>query len=528
MIRAYFGDHSTFTDELLLPEAYGGQVAIMEANGDLIPDLLGNRPNSAGQLEKTLWINDNKGMAWKLEAFPGSSTPLKDPHSVASVDFDGDCMPDLFLDHADGSSQVWILDPSSGKFHFRMNVAAAGEVQGRGQVTFGDFDADGAVDMLFPICYPASDCSITNEIRIFYNVQKPVCSGLFSKNCRKSTALCTADDSFSFSPFTTATPNDNVVIVQVGPQVAGRLFAPMGESSVPLTLRAGDYNIDRFLDLLVPVLPTATNISQVTLWKNVPCTDSLCGSQATKSKRRTFVPVLGDSVSALSGIIGGTGGSWLDLDEDGSLDIMVSSETTNSINQKVTSMTAVTNNFFNDGYFVKTLGLNGLCTVNCGIKEIQLGNKPYGVNQHGAAWKYTLADLSGTQLVNAVPQLPQSAYSALQTPYVLSGLGRPSNYIDYVYMGVSVYGTGKGHWQSWPGIIPNSQVVVTPYPLNNPTNWAIELYISPSGALLWIALAVAACLIISGAGIVFFQWREKKADEAEKKEREHLFSFNAM
>jgi len=532
-IMAYFGDYAGIVDEIMLPEAYSSQVSIFSYSGTLFPDLIGNRVVN-GELVSSVWINGNAGRTWTPAVFAGGK-PLSNPHSVASVDFDGDCVADLFIDRADGTSEIWLLNQVTGKFEYRQTFSA---VPGRGQATFSDFDGDGAVDIAFPVCFPSTTCAQTNEIRVFYNAQQPVCSGLFSssKNCRKTTSLCTSDPHFSFADFSTSASESKVVIVSSSAfPSATRLFSlpsatNSSERSVsePMTIRAGDYNVDRFTDLLVPLLPASNNIAQMTLWESVACTHEACGTPATSAKRRTFHFVAGESSSALSSLPGAFSASWFDLDESGSLDILVNMETTNSLQQRVHSVAAITNNYFNDGYFIKTLGLNGLCTVNCGIKQIKLGNKPYGVNQHGAAWKYTLADLSGKQLVNAVPQLSQSAYGALQTPYALSGLGRPSNYIDYVYMGVPLYLTGHQAYQSWSGIIPNSQVVVTPYPKNSPSNWAIELYISPSGALLWIALGVILCLIVSGALIVFFQWRERKADEAEKKEREHLFSFNAM
>jgi hypothetical protein len=40
---------------------------------------------------------------------------------------------------------------------------------GAGAVTFADFDADGNMDLLFPVCLPARTCSVENSIHIFYN-----------------------------------------------------------------------------------------------------------------------------------------------------------------------------------------------------------------------------------------------------------------------------------------------------------------------------------------------------------------------
>lgn len=517
-LNIYYGDYDKITEEKVMPDAHNGQVSIFQfGEGKLQPSLIGNRKNEAGVIESTAW----KALTSTEKVLGGK--PFANPHSFANVDFDGDCMADFFVDRVDNTSEIWIVNGPKASWSQKYTFTA---VAGRGQATFADFDGDGAVDILFPVCYPADTCKDVNEIRIYYNVQKPVCSGLFSKNCRSTSELCTADASFRFANFSVVASQSDVVIVpadQFPSQT--RLFAL--SSYAPLTARAGDYNIDRFADLLVPLISTSSNLAHASIWKNIPCTNDLCGEAATKAKRRTFQSIADASSSALTSLNGAFGASWYDLDESGTLDILVTMETVDSLNQHVFSLEAITNNYFNDGYFVKMLGLNGLCTVNCPVKNIKL-DKPYGVNQHGAAWKYTLADLSGNQLANAVPQLSQSAYGALQTPYVLYGLGRPSNYIDYVYMGAPVYESKDGFAQSWSGVIPNSQVVVSPYPLTSPAKWAIELYISPSGALLWIALGVILCLMLSGGAIIFFQWREKKADEAEKKEREHLFSFNAM
>lgn len=99
--------------------------------------------------------------------------------------------------------------------------------------------------------------------------------------------------------------------------------------------------------------------------------------------------------------------------------------------------------------------------------------KPYGVNQHGAIFKWTATDLDNIRRVVQVSQLTQSSHLALQPPYFFGGLGRPSNYVDYLYMGVSVRNPEKGSSMFWSGIIPNSQVVTIPYPPDEPTSYVL-------------------------------------------------------
>jgi len=57
--------------------------------------------------------------------------------------------------------------------------------------------------------------------------------------------------------------------------------------------------------------------------------------------------------------------------------------------------------------------------------------------------------------------------------------------------------------------MPNSQVVASPYPMDDPASWMLELYISPSGVTLWVIIAVVAWLIVLGAVVIGLHFREK-------------------
>lgn len=80
--------------------------------------------------------------------------------------------------------------------------------------------------------------------------------------------------------------------------------------------------------------------------------------------------------------------------------------------------------------------------------------------------------------------------------------------MDYLYLGVPSNAT-EGYVNSWPGIIPNSQVVMIPYQLNEPSYWTMELYLSPSRFVIWITLAVIVSSIICGIIIFVLSKREK-------------------
>jgi len=254
---------------------------------------------------------------------------------------------------------------------------------------------------------------------------------------------------------------------------------------------------------------------------NTKCTTDKCSQQATDEDRRTFEKV-DDGIDALVNIPNPYAAAFFDIDENGVLDILVMCNGPKSSTNKtnVRSIQAVYNNFFNDAFFLKAMSLNG-------AGGLLSKPKPYGVNYPGGVFKFTVSDLSGTKRVTQGVQLHQSGNLALQTPYILFGLGRTSNYIEEIFMGVTI-NNGGNNWHMWICIIPNSQLVGFPYKSDDPDNWTLELYIKTSGLTLWVIVTVVSWLLVTGGLIWFFSWREKRQDKLLKKETAHLFSFDAL
>jgi len=222
---------------------------------------------------------------------------------------------------------------------------------------------------------------------------------------------------------------------------------------------------------------------------------------------------------------------FFDIDEDGVIDILVTidSDPTGNLNAIHTrSAKLLYNNFFNDAFFLKTTALNGVCPGWCDSGDQFPDPKPYGVNFPGGSFKFTVNDLAGDAHVTQGVQLTQSGYRSLQTPYNLYGLGRTSNYIEQLFMGVSIQNSVGQNWNMWICIIPNSQVYGFPYPPESPASWTLELFVKQSGITLWVIVAICSCLIVNGGIILFFRWKEKRQDLLEKQETAHLFHFDAL
>jgi len=337
-------------------------------------------------------------------------------------------------------------------------------------------------------------------VRIIYNKQIPLCSSFKNSGCRKATNLCSADNAFALTNVTAYNTDGSVGDI-TKEMLGSTRFNFDTAKGVPLTLRAGDYNLDGFPDFLVPVRDTTTNVTRIDLWASY-----------SANGKRSYQRVT-DGVSVLTNIASAYAAAFFDFDENGNLDILVLSDSPLQVQ-------AVYNNFVNDAFFLKAMGLNGVCPA--------FGSpKPYGVNYVGGTFKFTVTDLSGGQHPAVGAQMSQSAYLSLQTPYVMFGLGRISNYIEEFFYGIPL--NQPTHFAYWTGsTIPNSQVVAIPCKPEDPLVWTLELYTTPSGVMFWVIISFIASVIVLGAIILVLYRKEKKEDERLKKNVAHLFSFDAL
>ncbi|PKU34668.1 neuropilin and tolloid-like protein 2 [Limosa lapponica baueri] len=109
-------------------------------------------------------------------------------------------------------------------------------------------------------------------------------------------------------------------------------------------------------------------------------------------------------------------------------------------------------------------------------------------------------------------QLSQSAHFALQLPYNVLGLGRSANFLDHLYVGIPrPLGEKSVRKQEWTAIIPNSQLIVIPYPHNVPRSWSAKLYLTPSNIVLLTAIALIGVCVFILAIIGILHWQEKGA-----------------
>ncbi|XP_064779949.1 T-cell immunomodulatory protein-like isoform X2 [Oncorhynchus masou masou] len=255
--------------------------------------------------------------------------------------------------------------------------------------------------------------------------------------------------------------------------VPPQITPPAGELHNPITLHLGDYNMDGFPDALVILRNTSGSGQQAFLLENVPCDNASC-----KDVGRMF-RVHWDQ-SDLGAIPGAAVATFFDIYEDGILDMIVLSK---EEGKEGFAIHALKNNFEADAYFVKVIA----------------------------------------------GQLSQSAHLSLQLPYTVLGLGRSANFLDHLYVGIPrPLGDKDVRKQEWTAIIPNSQLIVIPYPHNEPRSWSAKLYLTPSNIVLLTAIALSGVCVFILVIIGILHWQEKKADDREKRQEAHRFHFDAM
>uniref|UniRef100_A0A8C1JAD9 Integrin alpha FG-GAP repeat containing 1 n=1 Tax=Cyprinus carpio TaxID=7962 RepID=A0A8C1JAD9_CYPCA len=451
-----------------LNRTFDDQPLVMDFNGDMIPDIFGYVAGSS----VVCYLRSRQ---LKCEQALNFGVKMRVPHSNAFIDLNKDFTADLFLTTKDGF-QTWIN--KDGNFTQTLSRKAPENYNEVGQSAFVDFDGDGSQDHLLPVC--------------------------MDSGCERSAIFLDKPGGTEWVPVLTDFRRKDSV------------WGFVSSSDVPITLHLGDYNMDGFPDALVILRNTSSSSTQqqAFLLENVPCNNASC-RQAGRMFRVHW------EQSDLSAIPKAVVATFFDIYEDGILDMIVLSKVEGKDELVIH---ALKNNFEADAYFVKVIVLSGLCSNDCPENV-----KPFGVNQPGPYVMYTSVDSNGYLKNSSAGQLSQSAHLALQLPYTVLGLGRSANFLDHLFVGIPRPPGGKDlRKQEWTAIIPNSQLIVIPYPQNDPHSWSARLYLTPSNIVLLTAIALIGVCVFILVIIGILHWQEKKADDREKRQEAHRFHFDAM
>ncbi|KAM9765327.1 T-cell immunomodulatory protein [Menidia menidia] len=468
-IFVFWGNNQTLNmvGSVMLNKTLTDQPLIMDFNGDMIPDIFGvtNPPQT-----EVCYLSKRVPL-WQNALNPVN---MRIPHSNAFIDLNKDFTADLFLTTEGFMFETWIN--KDGNFT-KTGVMSKPDLKVVGQSSFVDFDGDGYQDHLLPACE--------------------------DETCQKSVIYLAKLGSKEWIPVLSDFMQKKTVWG----------FVP-GSVNQPLVLHFGDYNLDGFPDALVILQNKSGSGQRAFLLENVPCNNPSCRGIG----RMFHIHWDQNDLGAIQNAVMAT---FFDIYEDGILDMLILSQPEGKSDLAIH---ALKNNFEADAYFVKVMVLSGLCSNDC-PKDV----KPFGVNQPGPYVMYTTVDSNGYLKNASAGQLSQSAHFALQLPYTVLGLGRSANFLDHLFVGIPREPGDTGiRKQEWTAIIPNSQLIVIPFPHDKPRSWSAKLYLTPSNSVLLTAIALIGVCVFILVIIGILHWKEKKADDREKRQEAHRFHFDAM
>lgn len=456
-----------------------GQPLALDFNGDMIIDLFGLDTNH----RRMFWVFDQSRrpptpVPMHEMDLSDSHPSISQPHSNAYLDLNNDFVADLVVTTST-CFEIWlgveqgfvyrdsILFPYGISLHNFDGVI--------GQALYLDVELTGKMDLLLPLCF---DDQCTNSTIMMYsnkwhNLQV---------NFRDS---------------------NNALWGFVRPD--GQRYTDT------ITLRGGDFNMDGHPDLLATLTSTVSKQKRSYLLENVAC-DSCDGfSRKFEVKWQALNPFHNETAMAV----------FYDFYQDGILDVILV-ELDKSNNAYRTA--AFRNSLDYDANFVKVMVLTGRNNSLYPISPGSLGKKKrtYGTNLPGPSIAYRTTTQDGSPRNAIAAQLPQSAHFSLNLPYTTFGLGRTPNFVDGLTIGVG------GKSREWPQIIPNSQMVVIPNPIMEPSRWKAQLFVTPSKLILLSAAALTGTCGLISLIIVALYWKERREDKIEKLQEAHRFHFDAM
>lgn len=396
-------------------------------------------------------------------------------------DLNDDFMPDLFV-KTEENFEIWFGNEAKRKFLFNSTIpfpSQLGKAEVVGQSLFIDVELTGRMDLVTPVC--------------------------FDRECKNSALMLYSTVENKWLNLQVNFRDDNTNLWKF-------YHRPGSRYTDVITLHSGDFNMDGYPDILATLALTQneTVLPQSFLLENVPCQTS-CG----KFKRTYAI-----KWNALSPFRNGTAmAAFFDFYQDGILDCIIV-----TYNGREYRTAAFKNSLDYDANFVKVMVLTGLTNKNNAMIMGRVGKKrrTYGTNLPGPSISYKTTTQEGNIRHGVSAQLPQSAHFSLNLPYSIFGLGRTPNFVDQLTVGLS------NRSRTWTQIIPNSQMVVIPWPPNDPSRWKAQLFVTPSKLILMsvAALTTVCCLITVIIGAL--HWKERQEDKKERMSESHRFHFDAM
>jgi integrin alpha FG-GAP repeat containing protein 1 len=442
------------------------QPLAIDYNQDMITDLLGKNLHG----NRSVWIFSNDGSPPKEEIIDDrpNQSELRHPHSHSFIDLNGDYISDIMFTTYDGF-EIWLGGQTERSFTLNESIPLPPGLQKDksqiGQSLFLDVELKNEFNHIVPVCY---DALCTNSSIVVYSGGKWISLQLNLKDALGNV--------WGF------VPGD------------GKKYTDL------ITLRGGDFNLDGYPDLLATLQTKNSKVIKTFLLENVEC------------KSCPFSRKYSIQWDALGSANNTVMGAFFDFYQNGILDVILVQIGTDGKRRTI----AFKNSLDYDANFIKVMVLTGLPPAPA------VGKIPYGTNLPGPRVSYYTVTQEGEHRFGCAAQLQQSAHFPLQLPFSIFGLGRTPNFVDKLVTGFA------GHTRDWLLVIPNSQMVVVPAPVDQPAHWRVQLFVTPSKTIIETMAVLLGTCALNALIICGLHLKEKREDRLEKLQEAHRFHFDAM
>lgn len=441
---------------------------MLDFNGDMICDFLAVEK---GQRVIHLGGHSNSQFYFqKRETFGVDSYRISSPHSCAFVDTNRDNLVDIVIT-TEKNIEYWHghINGLYGDQHKPSILIPYPHHEAIGQSIFMDINRDGKIEHIIPVIENGH-----STIQILQNLEKDHWHTIYN--------LTSPNGTYHFKSI------------------------KYGQLVLPIALRAGDINNDGYPDLIT-ILHDESNEPSICLFLNEEDKSSPIG--------RTF-----KLKKLMKGVKNPIIASFFDFAENGKLDLLVSAgNDTDS-----TELIVRENREVVEANFLKIIIASGRCPSS-GCEGQWLWNPKdivvYSSNLPGAQVSYKMDDINGVERFATSGQMKQSSHFALETPYMVFGLGELANYVTALQITLPSpqNNTNQDRLQhDMEQIIPDAHIIVVPRPMNEPKKWKARLYFTVGDRILrtvYTLLAICVALVLV---IAVLHQKELREDAPEAKE----------
>ena len=406
---------------------------------------------------KQLWIKLEPKCLKKLQ----TKQLMSYPNSNAFIDLSHpkDFRPDLFIRGTD-FIEYWF----NTKDYKELSYPNKSVYQFLGQSSFADIDSDGIIDHIIPVCRSYVDTCESPQILVLSQ------KGSYDQWIE----VLDLENKFGLT-FTQTTIWQSL-----------HFF---------VTLRVGDIDSDGYPDFVTLMRENSSNHNKVVWLKSY-------GSDKNVFKRQFRIEWMSEIISFDNKQTNPYLTSIFDFEEDGKLDILVGSHIENYLN-----LNAFINNGKSSSNFLKVFVSSGICNQ----KDVcpQIGTPLIGSH-------LCLSPSEGNHM-SCCGQVSQTQHFALQLPFVVFGLGSIPNFVENLSISIPS-GEDKIRDQTWYELIPDSRIVIIPFPADDTNKWIQKIYLNPKyfAFQTLITLATICCILV--VIIAILHKRDLKQDIVEHRE----------